>query len=99
MGVKSAEVLEISYDELPTYLHAHHSVYMDVDGATYYLTDVNDRYWRVQDTAEFNEKGHYVDCSDLVPTLSEFLELPFLHGKAVKDLFEEATFYASEKPE
>lgn len=99
MGVKSSEVLEISYDELPTYLHAHHSVYMDVDGATYYLTDVNDRYWRVQDTAELNDKGHYVDCSDLVPTLSEFLELPFLHGKCVKDLFEEATFYASEKPE
>ena len=99
MGVKSTESLEISYDELPTYLHAHHSVYMDVDGATYYLTDVNDRYWRVQDTAELNEKGHYVDCSDLVPTLSEFLDLPFLHGKSVADLFDEAVFFASEKPE
>ena len=99
MGVKSTESLEISYDELPTYLHAHHSVYMDVDGATYYLTDVNDRYWRVQNTAELNEKGHYVDCSDLVPTLSEFLDLPFLHGKSVADLFDEAVFFASEKPE
>lgn len=99
MGVKSTESLEISYDELPTYLHAHHSVYMDVDGATYYLTDVNDRYWRVQDTAELNEKGHYIDCSDLVPTLSEFLDLPFLHGKSVADLFDEAVFFASEKPE
>ncbi|MCI8451202.1 CDP-alcohol phosphatidyltransferase [Enterorhabdus sp. P55] len=99
MGVKSTESLEISYDELPTYLHAHHSVYMDVDGATYYLTDVNDRYWRVQNTAELNEKGHYVDCSDLVPTLSEFLDLPFLHGKSVSGLFDEAVFFASEKPE
>ena len=99
MGVKSTESLEISYDELPTYLHAHHSVYMDVDGATYYLTDVNDRYWRVQNTAELNEKGHYVDCSDLVPTLSEFLDLPFLHGTSVSGLFDEAVFFASEKPE
>ena len=99
MGMKAAEALEISYDELPTYLHANHSVYMEVDGATYYLTDVNDRYWRVQDTTQFNDKGHYVDCSELVPTISEFLELPFLDGKSVKDLFGGATFFASEKPE
>ena len=99
MGMKAAEALEISYDELPTYLHANHSVYMEVDGATYYLTDVNDRYWRVQDTTQFNDKGHYVDCSELVPTISEFLELPFLDGKSVQDLFDGATFFASEKPE
>ena len=42
MGAKSDEVLEITYDELQPYLHAHHSVYMDVDGDLYYLTDVND---------------------------------------------------------
>lgn len=99
MGVKADEVLEVSYDELPTYLHANHSAYMVVDGATYYLTDVNDRYWRVQDTAQLNEKGHYVDCSDLVPTVSEFLDLPFVHGKSIHDLFETAEFYASVKPE
>lgn len=97
MGVKAAEVLEVSYDDLKTYLHANHSVYMEVEGATYYLTDVNDRYWRVQDTAQLNEKGHYVDCSELVPTLSEFLELPFADGKSIKDLCEGATFYASIK--
>ena len=99
MGVKSTESLEISYDELPTYLHANHSVYMEVDGATYYLTDVNDRYWRVQDTSQLNEKGHYVDCSELVPTVSEFLELPFAEGKSIKDVFDQAVFYASEKAE
>lgn len=99
MGVKATEVLEVSYDDLPVYLHANHSVYMDVAGETYYLTDVNDRYWRVQDTAQLNDKGHYVDCSELVPTLSEFLELPFADGKSVKDLFDTAIFYASVKPE
>ena len=97
MGVKAAEALDVTYDGLPTYLHANNSVYMEVDGATYYLTDVNDRYWRVQDTTQFNEKGHYVDMSELVPTISEFLELPFLEGKSIKDLFDDATFYASEK--
>ncbi|HIS40202.1 MAG TPA: CDP-alcohol phosphatidyltransferase [Candidatus Aphodovivens avistercoris] len=97
MGTKAAEALDVTYEGLPTYLHANHSVYMEVDGATYYLTDVNDRYWRVQDTTKFNEKGHYVDASELVPTISEFLELPFLEGKSIKDLFEDATFYASEK--
>ena len=100
MGKKAEEKLEISFDELTTYLHAHHSVYMDVNGASYYLTDVNDRYWRAQDTAKFNEKGHYVDCSELVPTLAEFLDLPFGEaGKSVYQLFDEAEFYASEKPE
>ena len=99
MGIKAAEALEISFEELPTYLHAKHSVYMDVDGATYYLTDVNDRYWRAQDTTTLNDKGHYVDASELVPTVAEFLALPFLDGKSITDRFDAATFYASEKPE
>ncbi len=97
MGVKAAEVLEVSYDDLRTYLHANHSVYMEVEGASYYLTDVNDRYWRVQDTAQLNDKGHYVDCSELVPTIGEFLSLPFADGKSIADLFDQATFYASLK--
>lgn len=97
MGKKSDEVLEIEFDDLQPYLHANHSVYMDVDGQLYYLTDVNDRYWRAQDTNKLNEKDHYVDCSPLVPTISEFIELPFHEGKSVKDLFDVATFYASVK--
>ena len=99
MGTKAAEALDVSFDELPTYLHAKHSVYMEVDGTTYYLTDVNDQYWRAQDTTKLNEKGHYVDASELVPTLSEFLTLPFADGKSIADVFDKATFYASEKAE
>ena len=97
MGVKSSEELDLSYDDLQLYLHANHSVYMEVDGKTYYLTDVNDRYWRAQDTEKFNEKGHYVDASELVPTISEFLGLPFVDGKTIQDVFDSATFYASIK--
>lgn len=97
MGIKAAEVLEITLEELPNYLHANHSVYMQVEGATYYLTDANDIYWRVQRTDQLNEKDHYIDASELVPTVSEFMELPFLDGKSLTDLFPQATFYASVK--
>ena len=99
MGKKDVEALEITIDELPTYLHTNHSAYMEVADGLYYLTDVNDRYWRAQDTAQFNDKGHYVDASELVPTVSEFMTLPFVDGKSIGDVFEEATFYASEKTE
>ena len=95
MGKKDVEALEITLDELPTYLHANHAVYMEVPEGLFYLTDVNDRYWRAQDTNQFNEKGHYVDCSALVPTVTEFLELPFCEGRSVNDMFAEATFFAS----
>ena len=100
MGQKAADALAITFEELPNYLRANHSIYMDVDGSSYYITDANDIYWRVQDTSKLNEKGHYVDCSELIAVLSEFLDLPFgEEGKSISQLFDQATFYASEKPE
>ena len=95
MGKKIDEALDIAYEDMPTYLHANHSLYMEVADGLYYLTDVNDQYWRAQDTNRFNEKGHYVDCSPLVPTIAEFLDLPFHDGKSVRAMAGEATFYAS----
>ena len=92
MGKKIDEALDIAYEDMPTYLHANHSVYMETPAGLYYLTDVNDRYWRVQDT----EKGHYIDGSPLVPTIGEFLELPYNdEGHTIKGVFAEATFYPS----
>ena len=44
-------------------------------------------------------KEPLVDCSELVPTLDEFLALPFINGKTIKDVFAHATFYASMKNE
>jgi len=96
MGKKAAEALEISYDELADYLHNHHSVYMKVDSDVYYLTDCNFEAWRAQDTSIRNHKNHFVDCSALVSTVDEFLSLPFVHGKTIKDVFSHSTFYASE---
>ena len=99
MGRKAEEVLEIGLDELEDYLRVNHSVYMEVGGKLYYLTDVNSHYWRAQDTSVLNEKNHYVDCSDLVPHVAELFVIPFADGKTIPEVFEEATFYESIKGE
>lgn len=97
MGQRASEALDIRFKDLPIYLHANHSAYMRALGRFYYLTDVNDGYWRVQDTAVKNEKGHFVDCSELVPTISELLSIPFAAGHTIEQLFDGLTFYASER--
>ncbi len=97
MGMKATEALAVTLEDLPMYLRANHSVYMDVDGVSYYLTDVNDRFWRAQDTTQLNDKGHYVDCSELMPTIGEFMDLAFADGKTIPEVFDSATFYASVK--
>ena len=97
MGKKADEALEISLEELPNYLRANHSEYMEIGEELLYLTDANDIYWRAQDTTVLNEKGHYTDFSALVPTVSEFMDLPIWKGGALRGLFSSATFYASVK--
>lgn len=100
MGKKSSEALQLaSVDELIGYLRASHSAYMQYEERTYYLTDANDIYWRAQNTDELNEKGHFVDCSELIPVVREFIDLPFIDGKSIRDVFDSATFYASVKIE
>lgn len=95
MGKKAAEALDISYEDLAEYLHCNHSVYLKVGSDIYYLTDCNFEAWRAQDTSRLNHKGRFTDCSPLVPTVDEFLSLPFVHGKTIKDVFDHATFFAS----
>lgn len=98
MGVRAEEALDLNYDGLADYLSHNHSVYMAYGDAMYYLTDVNDHYWRAQDTAVLNPKNHYTDCSELVPTVGEFLGLTWLDGKTIADVADEVTFYASTTP-
>ena len=52
-----------------------HCAYMQWRELTYYLTDANDIYWRAQDTNELNDKGHFPDCSELVASVREFVDL------------------------
>ena len=99
MGQKAQEPIDITIEDLATYLRTNHSVFMDLGEKSYYLTDVNDHFWRVQDTAVLNDKGHFTDVSELVDTVDQFLSIPVLDGKSILDLQPEAVFYASEKPE
>lgn len=94
MGQKAEETISFSYDEFVNYLRAKTRVFMDVDGGSYYLTHT-DGYWRAQDCSKLNDKDHFTDCSELVPTLSELLGLKWLDGKSVEDVFEQAAFYES----
>ena len=96
MGRKAEQPLELTFDDLYTHLRANHSVYMEYDGKLYYITDVNNHHWRVQDTTILNEKGHYTDCSELVYLLNDFLSLSLLGDKSIRDIFPDCTFYASE---
>ena len=95
MGVQAEEVLEVgSFDEFANYLRANTRVFMELGDKTYYLTHT-DGYWRAQDCSELNDKGHFVDCSELVPTLNELLGLAWLDGKSVEDVFADAKFSKS----
>ena len=96
MGIKAAESQDITLEDLPNYLRANHAVYIETAGKTYYLTDANDIYWRAQDTDKLNEKGHYTDCSELVPTVAEFMDLPIVDGKSLTEIYPDTKFFASE---
>ena len=63
MGKKDVEALEITIDELPTYLHTNHAG-LHGSGRRAVLPDRRERpaTGAPQDTNQFNEKGHYVDC-------------------------------------
>ncbi|MEE8715551.1 MAG: CDP-alcohol phosphatidyltransferase [Coriobacteriales bacterium] len=97
MGKKASDPIDLQGEALANYLRTNHSIYMDLVGASYYLTDVNDHYWRVQDTAQLNDKGHYVDVSEPVATVSEFMAAPAFDGRSLAEVAEQATFFPSIK--
>lgn len=94
MGVKADGALEVDYEGLVSYLRSKTRVFMDIDGGEYYITHT-DGYWRVQDCGKLNDKGRFTDCSELVPTLPEVMDLPWHDGESVHDLFDRATFHES----
>lgn len=94
MGRKAEEPIEIDFEGLMGHLRSTTRVFMDVDDHEYYITHT-DGYWRVQDCSKLNDKGRFTDCSELVATLPELIDLPWCDGKSVRDLFDNATFYES----
>ena len=97
MGRQSDEALQLAdADELVNYLMGAHCAYMQWRELTYYLTDANDIYWRAQDTNELNDKGHFPDCSELVASVREFVDLPFLDEKhSIREVFPGAGYACS----
>lgn len=94
MGVKADQEISLDFEALLSYLRSKTRVFMDVEDHEYYITHT-DGYWRVQDCEQLNEKGRFTDCSELVTTLSELVELPWLDGKSIHDMAAGATFYES----
>ena len=94
MGLKADETISLEFEDLLSYLRSKTRIFMDADGGQYYITHT-DGYWRVQDCNQLNEKGRFTDCSELVNTLSELIELPWHDGKSIHDLCAGATFYES----
>ena len=94
MGLKADETISLEFEDLLSYLRSKTRIFMDADGGQYYVTHT-DGYWRVQDCNQLNEKGRFTDCSELVNTLSELIELPSHDGKSIHDLCASATFYES----
>ena len=94
MGMKASEQLPMTFEELLGYLRSTTRVFMDVQDREFYITHT-DGYWRVQDCAVLNDRGHFTDCTELVTMLPELVELPWLDGKSIHDLTPAATFYAS----
>lgn len=94
MGRMAEETVEIGPDTLDGYLRSNTRVFAKVGEGTYYVTHT-DGYWRVQDCDTLNEKGHFTDCSDLVPTVDEVLNLPCIDGRTLLDVAGEAEFHAS----
>ena len=94
MGMKADEEVSLDFEGLLSYLRSKTRVFMDVENNEYYITHT-DGYWRVQDCSNLNDKGRFTDCSDLVTTLSELVELPWHNGKSIHDLAGTATFHES----
>lgn len=94
MGKMAEETVEIGPDTLDGYLRANTRVFAEVGEKTYYVTHT-DGYWRVQDCGRLNDKGHFTDCSDLVPTVDEELNLPCIDGKSLLEVAADASFHAS----
>lgn len=66
--------------------------FVSINDHEYYITHT-DGYWRVQDCETLNDKGHFTDCSELVNTVCEVVELPWICGKSLHDSFAGATVY------
>ena len=91
---QAGDVVETDFEGFLKLLRSKTRAFVSINDHEYYITHT-DGYWRVQDCNQLNEKGRFTDCSELVNTLSELIELPWHDGKSIHDLCAGATFYES----
>ena len=89
---QAGDVVETDFEGFLKLLRSKTRAFVTIDDHEYYITHT-DGYWRVQDCEALNDKGHFTDCSELVNTVCEVVELPWIAGKSLHDSFSGATVY------
>ena len=89
---QAGDVVETDFEGFLKLLRSKTRAFVSINDHEYYITHT-DGYWRVQDCEALNDKGHFTDCSELVNTVCEVVELPWICGKSLHDSFSGATVY------
>ena len=89
---QAGDVVETDFEGFLKLLRSKTRAFVSINDHEYYITHT-DGYWRVQDCEALNDKGHFTDCSELVNTVCEVVELPWIAGKSLHDSFSGATVY------
>ena len=83
---QAGDVVETDFEGFLKLLRSKTRAFVSINDHEYYITHT-DGYWRVQDCEALNDKGHFTDCSELVNTVCEVVELPWIAGKSLHDSF------------
>ena len=83
---QAGDVVETDFEGFLKLLRSKTRAFVSINDHEYYITHT-DGYWRVQDCEALNDKGHFTDCSELVNTVCEVVELPWICGKSLHDSF------------
>ena len=78
---QAGDVVETDFEGFLKLLRSKTRAFVSINDHEYYITHT-DGYWRVQDCEALNDKGHFTDCSELVNTVCEVVELPWIAGKS-----------------
>ena len=82
---QAGDVVETDFEGFLKLLRSKTRAFVSINDHEYYITHT-DGYWRVQDCEALN-------CSELVNTVCEVVELPWICGKSLHDSFSGATVY------
>ena len=80
---QAGDVVETDFEGFLKLLRSKTRAFVTIDDHEYYITHT-DGYWRVQDCEALNDKGHFTDCSELVNTVCEVVELPWIVSRALR---------------